>query len=173
MGVAAAGHHVQVVATHAPHGPEYVLDGVTVRPRGKVAVHGRDADIVLTHLTPNNRVPRWAVMRTTDWTDPPVADLIVFNSRALRDEIVEASGWDGESLVIAPPVWPNEYRTTPGDEVTLVNISAAKGAAVFWQLAERMPDQRFLGVMGGYGTPIGHTGHPLARPQRRRQRRAS
>jgi len=48
-------------------------------------------------------------------------------------------------------VFADEYRTTPGEKVTLVNLNESKGAHVFYALAERMPDIRFLGVIGAYG----------------------
>lgn len=54
-------------------------------------------------------------------------------------------------LVVRPPVWADEYRTTRGDCITLINCTASKGARVLKQLAERMPDRKFLVVRGGYG----------------------
>jgi glycosyltransferase involved in cell wall biosynthesis len=54
-------------------------------------------------------------------------------------------------LVVRPPVHPAEYRTARGDCITLVNCTVSKGAGVLGELAERMPERKFLAVRGGYG----------------------
>lgn len=54
-------------------------------------------------------------------------------------------------LQIRPPVDPAEYAGKPGSHVTLVNLTVSKGAHVFYELAQRLPQFQFLGVMGGYG----------------------
>lgn len=86
------------------------------------------------------------------------AKLAVFNSESLREEVLDRTEWGDypavPSVVCPPPVDPRAYRTTPGDRITLVNLSERKGGELFWELAERMPDVKFLGVMGNYGTQI-------------------
>lgn len=58
--------------------------------------------------------------------------------------------WD--SCVLHPLVNPDDYRVnTHGDHVTLVNLFANKGPHIFYELARRFPEQKFLAVMGGYG----------------------
>jgi hypothetical protein len=54
--------------------------------------------------------------------------------------------------VIHPPTFdlPSKAEQTR-EYVTLVNMSAAKGGEVFYDLAAAFPDQRFLGVIGGHG----------------------
>jgi glycosyltransferase involved in cell wall biosynthesis len=56
--------------------------------------------------------------------------------------------------VVRPPVRAADYRTTPGDMITLINLFANKGADTFWALAERMPDRQFLAVRGSYGEQV-------------------
>jgi glycosyltransferase involved in cell wall biosynthesis len=58
--------------------------------------------------------------------------------------------WPGRTIVVRPPVFAAEYRTVPGDCVTLINLSEVKGGPVLFELARRHPHRRFLGVMGGY-----------------------
>ena len=58
------------------------------------------------------------------------------------------------SVVVRPPVRAADYRATPGEDITLINLYANKGADVFWELAERMPERRFLAVRGSYGEQI-------------------
>jgi glycosyltransferase involved in cell wall biosynthesis len=56
-------------------------------------------------------------------------------------------------VVVHPQVDPKEYEIKGGlhDHITLVNLYENKGPDVFWELARRFPDQRFLAVKGGYG----------------------
>jgi glycosyltransferase involved in cell wall biosynthesis len=68
------------------------------------------------------------------------------------------------SIVVRPPVDPAEYATTPGDRVTLINLRPdetspdgtvlGKGAELFWQIAQMLPQVQFLGVKGAYGTQM-------------------
>ena len=58
------------------------------------------------------------------------------------------------SVVVRPPVRAADYRATPGDRVTLINLYVNKGSDVFWQLAERMPERQFLAVRGSYGDQL-------------------
>lgn len=83
------------------------------------------------------------------------SDLAVFNSASFA----EAVHWDGPTLIAHPPVNPAAYATVPGEHVTLVNLAEDKGGALFWRLADAMPDIPFLGVHGGYGRQLLYGGH--------------
>lgn len=77
--------------------------------------------------------------------------LAVFNSEWIRDK----SAWDGEGMVLYPPVPPERYRLKPeGDRIVLFNLSAQKGAELFYSLAALMPEHQFLGVTGAYGKQV-------------------
>lgn len=69
-------------------------------------------------------------------------DLVVFNANWVREE----TQWPGKSLVIHPPIFKEDYLTTPGSAITLINLAQKKGGALFWQIAERLPHHQFLGV---------------------------
>ncbi|SCF47898.1 Glycosyltransferase involved in cell wall bisynthesis [Streptomyces sp. LcepLS] len=58
------------------------------------------------------------------------------------------------SLVVRPPVVAADYRTRPGECITLINCNEDKGGDLLWRLAARMPDQQFLGVRGAYGVQV-------------------
>lgn len=60
----------------------------------------------------------------------------------------------GQSLIVRPPVFAEDYATKPGHAITLVNCNPEKGGKVLKALAERMPDQQFLAVRGAYGEQI-------------------
>lgn len=154
---------VSIMATAAMHGRDdcvypYVLDGVQVLadPAGL-----SDVDVLVTHL---DRTPQ--AMNLAEYLDVPLvhivhnheqldfhgvrkADLVVYNSAWLAAKV----GRPG--IIVRPPVWPEDYRVEPsGQCVTLINPNIAKGAHVFYELARRMPETRFLAVVGGYGLQI-------------------
>src|SRR5690606_34956091 len=76
--------------------------------------------------------------------------LAVFNSQWLADRV----GWPHPQIIVRPPVGQDDYRTTPGDHVTMVNLTASKGCEVFYEVARRRRDDRYLGVIGAYGHQI-------------------
>jgi glycosyltransferase involved in cell wall biosynthesis len=155
----------KVTALVDQDGEDTVLDGVQVirAPglRRTVALY-RSADVVFTQLGSRNRAARLAALtrrplvlflRMGGLDERRLAlqpSLVVFNAEWLR----RASSWDGPSAVLHPPVNPERYRTTPGDAVTLVNLSVRKGGDVFWDLASRLPEVPFLGVRGHWGDQV-------------------
>lgn len=169
------GHEVTVWLSQpaASRGP-YRMDGVSVIPHSaggdeRFARTVRQADAVVSHL---ENVPSVASLargygvplivmchNTFDLTWQPIRSgscaLAVVNSRWMLAKVGEAfhgqSHRPGRVLVVRPPVWPDEYRTPRGDCITLVNCTVSKGAGLLAELAERMPDRKFLAVRGGYG----------------------
>jgi glycosyltransferase involved in cell wall biosynthesis len=157
------GHSCEVYLSryHIAQEP-YWHEGIHVFPR-EYKDDGRAvwrSDVVLSHL---ENVPGAAVaalsaakpfVHVVHNTHPTTktylhgqTDLIVYNSEWMADEC----GRRPNAIIVRPPVHADDYRTTPGDSVTLVNLCADKGGAVFWRLAEEMPDVPFLGVQGAYG----------------------
>lgn len=76
--------------------------------------------------------------------------LIVFNSKWIHDKIE----WNSRKIVVTPVVNRDDYKTKRGDHITLINLTAEKGAFVFYELAKMFPDRKFLGVIGGYGQQV-------------------
>lgn len=165
--LAERGHRVDV-ALSVQTGEPYVLDGVHVWPYlGKQDPFRftAAASVIVTHAGSAARaatigelqgIPVVQIAHSSSAVSEhavkrrPVA-CTVFNSVQMR---AAAGTYPGRSLVIRPPVHAGDYATTPGDRVTLVNLSEDKGADVFYQLAERMRDRKFLGVEGGYGVQV-------------------
>ena len=155
------GHEFTIYARHNHRAT--VLDGVRIvprtTPRGLAGLH-RDADLVVTHLDETRQAVALAARHGTPvvhlvhndrqlafhGVTPATAALVVFNSRWIAD----AARWPGRSMVVHPPVYAADYRTTPGDRVALLNLSAAKGGPLLFELAARMPDVEFLAVRGAY-----------------------
>lgn len=145
------GHLVDVIRLRAGVRSDYRHEGVTVH----AGPGWRDrlipaADVVVAHCGDGGALGQ-ATVPTVRFVHMPcpdkdlTADLVIWNSETSRLPI------PGRSIVLHPPVHPDRYRTTPGDHVTLVNLSKAKGVKTLHRVAQRMPESRFLGVRGGYG----------------------
>lgn len=157
------GHEVRVIAPELSEDYEY--EGVKVMippayPDKWNREQYRWADIIITHLN----CTRDAMRCARDTAKPLVhlihnhnqlkannvrphrAQLVVFNSHWIEKRIP----WPHPKITIQPVVEPDLYRTTPGDHVTLINLTPTKGVEVFFELARRFPDQKFLGVKGAY-----------------------
>lgn len=157
------GHEVRVVISRSPEA-FYVYEGVSCSKAtpSEVGTWFRWCDVALTHLDMTPSAMKAAARRSK-----PLVHL-VHNHRQLKFHrvrsaalavfnsawVAEASGWTGRSIVIPPPVVPSEYRTRRGSSLTLVNLSPSKGAELFYDLAEKMPDRKFLGVRGSYGRQL-------------------
>ena len=160
------GHQVDVQLSRAtPDRQPYQLHGITVHPfkdKNDPIPFVRDADVVLTHLenTPRASVlslmagkPLVQLMHNTHHASKLFlrpGNLAVFNSQWMAADFDHP----GPSVIVRPPVFPEDYRTIPGDRVTLVNLNADKGGELFWKLAESMPDVQFQAVHGAYGEQI-------------------
>lgn len=155
-GLADRGHRVTAVG-YLLTGTDYDLDGIHVYRQPAAALFDV-ADVVISHLGDNQQAAKAAAIRGIPsvrmaHSDPVQqgtiagAALVVCNSNATR----AALGWSGPTIVAHPPVWPDQYRTTPGDKITLINISPLKGGDLFYQLARALPHRQFLAVKGGYG----------------------
>lgn len=177
------GHEVLVVLSRQP-GEPYVRDGIDVVPerdKHHAVSEVLRADLVVTHL---ENTPRAAVLArlngrpvvevlhntmpiTKEWLAREPCALAVANSQWMAGDYrasFETVGWSAPPmLVVRPPVAVDDYATTPGDRVTLVNLRRmeygggawmGKGAETFWAVAARMPKTQFLGVRGGYGDQL-------------------
>jgi glycosyltransferase involved in cell wall biosynthesis len=82
---------------------------------------------------------------------PEDVDLAIFCSTGLQ----QRTAWPGRQLVVYPPVLLDEHRVErTGDAITIASLSREKGAELFWELARRLPAERFIGVRGGWGEQI-------------------
>src|SRR5690606_40048155 len=106
--------------------------------------------------------------------------LAVYNSqwmaREAEDYYAGRPSAPAATLVVRPPVFADNYRTTPGDAITLINCNADKSGDLFWRIAKRMPDHKFPGVRGASGQQVAppppvpnlaYPGHALGRARSR------
>lgn len=157
--MAERGHQVDVV-TYLQGGWAYVLDGVAVHPGADWDEIASGCDVVVSHLGDDQLASKWAKCTKTPSVrmvhgEPRAGHVLddtlaVFNSESLKRSV----GYRRRSVVVHPPIDPAEYRTTPGNLVTLVNLAHAKGGMQFFRLAKSTPDVQFLGVRGGYGIQV-------------------
>lgn len=179
--LAARGHSVDVLLSQpAAADTAYALDGVRVHPyRGKADpgpwMRGDErANVIVTHLenTPRasilgelNRIPVVHLLHNTyekskSWLVKGSPALAVYNTDWMRADV--GAWWKihrGDrpmpwGIAVHPPVAIADYEASPGDRITLINLTEEKGAKTFYGLAERMPRRKFLGVIGGYGHQV-------------------
>lgn len=73
---------------------------------------------------------------------------VVYNSEFTRKENM----YPNPGMVCHPHVDLKRYKTKRGDKITLINLFERKGGKFFGELARLMPEYKFLGVEGAYGT---------------------
>ncbi|MFF8412807.1 glycosyltransferase family 4 protein [Streptomyces omiyaensis] len=169
----ARGHRADVWLSQWSGGSEpYDVDGVRVVPPQLGRTYetaARQASVLISHL---ENVPGAAALargygvplvvvchNTFELTWQPLVRgstaAVVVNSEWMRqaaEERFETAPFRPDRLlVVRPPVHPTDYATRPGDAITLINTTQAKGAQVLAELAKRMDERKFLAVLGGYG----------------------
>lgn len=166
---------IQVTVYTMEKGAQRVDEGVEVIPGGfktnllrtvaadAIYVHADMPQMPTLHAYARARVlPIIAVAhnisaRTAQSLRQRRPELKVWNSQATRAAL---KGTDG--VICRPPLDVSANRVERvrlnAKSITLVNLSVNKGALLFWDLAERMPTYRFLGVVGGHGVQV--TKHP-------------
>lgn len=163
------GHEVIVFATVLPEAPEFyeyedIPVYVTNVVYGKQMIEGWMPDVIVSHHDNTDRAARisrrkgipFAFLMHNDFDQTAQKldyepDLVVFNTDWMACKFKAKTK---NHMVMHPPIIKDQHRTTPGECVTLVNLSENKGVNLFYKLAERMPDIQFLGVEGGHGPQI-------------------
>lgn len=181
------GHRVQVICDRSQTAP-YTIDGIeVVRPprrnqqnwlRSFVA----DCDLLTTHLDLTSLAMQLALATKKPlvhfvhndaqllfWRVIPLkAQLVVFNSHWIANKSQDwyfdktPTLWPGASVVVHPVVEPEHYRCERGGSITLVNPTNGKGQAIFYDLAQRMPERSFITAQGGYGYQVSCPSRPLS-----------
>lgn len=144
----------------------YEYENVMVFPPGNDEDIVRNASILFTHLEytwetiklgrkykkpviqfVHNNIPYASIK------DAPEA-YVVYNSEWIKEDL----NYPNESFVLHPPCDWRYYDTGISDPnksefITLINLDHNKGGHVLREIAKRMPDRKFLGVMGSYSEP--------------------
>ena len=157
------GHSVDAIAVDNEGLPE-LMDGVNVFHGTKYCnmelVNLDNYDAVVSqfaeslYITPKAKalgkkiiyIVHNTMAETNNYLHREKPDLAIFNTQWVKDY----HKYDGNSVIVHPPVYAHEHATTPGDMVTLVNLTPPKGSNMFYNLAIKLPRIKFLGVEGGY-----------------------
>lgn len=159
------GHEVRVMLGNRPGDEvEYEIDGVIVFGRGNMWGHWFNwAEVVITHLdytkdtikTVQYKPIVWYMHNTFDYptvrSNPRVH--VIYNSEAAREQIRYPNP---STFTFTPPVdMPNVCKDPSKNKyVTLINLNESKGGKVLAEIARRMPNVQFMGVIGSYGTQM-------------------
>lgn len=152
-------HHIENV---------YVYDGIDVFPPDQYMIEMLFywADVIITHLDYTQqsigygKVFRKPVMHLahnySEYGSITMAEkpqYIVYNSEAAKKIL----NYNHDSIVVHPPVDHRYYDTKKDTQqnefITLINLDGNKGGHILREIALRMPEKRFLGVMGSYSEP--------------------
>jgi glycosyltransferase involved in cell wall biosynthesis len=178
----AHGHQVDVIVSKVDAGipGDYEVDGITVHAhQGKAQAPlwlnstATRPDVIVCHLENTARAAVLGQMYSIPVVQLLHNDMPETRRSTLRFPfalLVCNSDWLAASyrdfwmaseveppapvIRVHPVVRPAAYRTTPGKNVTLVNLTVGKGAAVLYALAQQLPQYSFLGVVGAYGVQV-------------------
>jgi glycosyltransferase involved in cell wall biosynthesis len=165
------GHRATVLIPDVTLTEPYHFDGVEVmRFGGNAERVYPTCDVVITHLETGGYAPNAAPQYCKRFKKPLArlvhnerelfswkatgknTQLAIFNSNWIANtyNALLTEGWN--QMVIYPPVDADHYKTPrdKADAITLINLCDNKGAPLFYELAEAMPDRHFIGVKGGY-----------------------
>ena len=155
-------HNIRVVTDRAVAGAH---EGVEIVPLnyGNLKQHMQWADKIVTHL---HLIPKiHNICRAMNLGNPYVIihgvvnpDLlkarakffnIIYNSEYTRNHLK----YPQPSIICRPPLIAKRYtsKKRKPQYITLVNCHQQKGGDILAELAALMPEQQFMGVIGGYG----------------------
>lgn len=158
------GHTVKVLLRKGAIKSAYNYDGVDVDTIPDNPQHYLlNSDVVLTHLDMHPIAYFWAkhykrpcvhfVHNSFPYpilqSNPQVK--LCYNSEA----IIPLCDFKHDYTVLNPPVDYREWnKPTNPEYITLINLNELKGGKILREIALRMPDRKFLGVIGGYDDQI-------------------
>ena len=161
------GHEVDAIAVDTEALSE-VMDGVNVfhgkKYRNPDIINLDHYDVIVTqfaeslYITPLAKelgkkiiyIVHNTMEETNKYLHREHPDLAIFNTNWVK----ACHKYDGNSVIVHPPVYAEQHATIPGDSVTLVNLTPPKGSNMFYNLAIKLPRINFLGVEGGYWKDI-------------------
>lgn len=173
------GHEVRVWVTHRDsqrnwtgREPDTKYEGLTIHRVRNAVIGGQKMkawrpDVIFSHHDHSMHAVRcanqigarsvFAVHNDHDLNQRPLRarpDLVLFNSDWVAESL-SRFGDPKQSMIFHPPLTADRHVVEKiGDAVTLINLNADKGALIFYDLAARMPDTKFLGVVGGHGVQV-------------------
>ena len=144
----------------------YTFDGVSVVSDKDYDHYYRWADVVFTHLDKTGKAYNRCKLYNrplinivhNDYNNNVMSNLngieqyAIYNTYWVQDKVSKINKMVKKSIVIHPPIWAKDYEVEKrNDYITLINLNNNKGGDFFIKLAKRLPDKKFMGVMGSYG----------------------
>jgi glycosyltransferase involved in cell wall biosynthesis len=156
----------------------FTLDGVNVIPfqdKRQIIKAANASQVLISHLensvrvsmvskiyrVPNIQVIHNNMPLTRTYLDHG-CDLAVFNTNWVANDMTQF--WSGDYVFVHPMINPDQFpwKRSKGEYITLVNLweghpsrngvkTDGKGTSTFYEMAKRFPNEKFLGVIGGYG----------------------
>lgn len=128
----------------------------------------QNADIIFTHLNCTGLAINWArhyrkqlIFLSHNDHDyryvryKPQNIHVVYNNTAnMRN--VEGGAYPNDSIICKPPIFEDDvmHNRKHGKYITLINCNENKGGRILIELAKKLPQYKFLGVLGSYGEQI-------------------
>jgi glycosyltransferase involved in cell wall biosynthesis len=166
------GHDVRVLLHQANHyriKNHYIFDNIDVFPPDDIIFDKLVSwsNAIFTHLDYTRlsigmaemfKKPLFHLIHNTHMYDEIVQankpQYIIYNSNWAKDTL----NYVHDSYVLHPPVDYRYYdcvvNPINNEFVTLINLNENKGAKIFYELAELLPNKKFLGVKGSYDEQI-------------------
>jgi len=166
------GHDVRVLLHQANHyriKNHYIFDNIDVFPPDDIIFDKLVSwsNAIFTHLDYTRlsigmaemfKKPLFHLIHNTHMYDEIVQankpHYIIYNSNWAKDTL----NYVHDSYVLHPPVDYRYYdcvvNPINNEFVTLINLNENKGAKIFYELAELLPNKKFLGVKGSYDEQI-------------------
>ena len=142
--------------------PETYINHTVQTNQHMIAEQYEWCDVVITNLVTRNQAcdlakrfgkPIFHICHNKDIpsVEPGADNHIIYNSYALQ----KLRPLNFPSIVVQPVTWSKDWKqSTKGEYITLINLTPNKGAQMLLALAQAMPQYKFLGVRGRYGTQM-------------------
>jgi glycosyltransferase involved in cell wall biosynthesis len=124
------------------HQPDVLFGQFMLLPYAIEHAVERDLPVVVwCHLHDGFEEPRRAAL-------VEMVDLFVFNSAFLYEE----AHANVRHVIVNPPIERERVVSSAREPeyITLINLCESKGPEIFYHLAKKFPEEKFLGVEGGY-----------------------
>lgn len=162
------GHKAVVYLSDSKYAKEYEYNGIEVKIDDfeKRKEELRSTDLIISHLDRYGKALNIAefyhkpyvllVHNTNIYAGIPEKHKPAMNERFVyciynSEYVKKALHYPNPSIIVHPPVNPDRVKTKRGDKITLINLWKDKGGLVLQDIARSMPEQKFIGVKGGYG----------------------
>ena len=162
------GHKCFVYLSDAKESKDYEYEGISVRvddfDRRKEEL--KTTDLIISHLDRYGKALNIAEFYRKPYVllvhnTHPYAGIAEKHKPTMHERFVyviyngeytaKALHYPNPSIIVHPPVNADRVKTKRGDKITLINCWADKGGLVLQEIARLMPEQKFIGVKGGYG----------------------